>query len=136
MVHRDGTVHGRRLVCDPPSAWTELPRPVSAGAEPVGHIRLGYARASTARQSLDAQLDSPAEAGVSRVFSEKISTRATRRPELEAAVKLAGEIRSSGVAVTLVVHEHKRLGRGIETPAHGRISESDNPKSHDRPDRS
>jgi hypothetical protein len=29
-------------------------------------------------------------------------------------VKLAGEIRPSGVAVTLVVHEHKRLGRGIE----------------------
>ncbi|MDF3142879.1 MULTISPECIES: ScbA/BarX family gamma-butyrolactone biosynthesis protein [unclassified Streptomyces] len=49
-----------------------------------------------------------------RVFSEKISTRATRRPELEAAVKLAGEIRSSGIAVTLVVHEHQRLGRGIE----------------------
>ncbi|MGW1544245.1 hypothetical protein ACWCPM_29095 [Streptomyces sp. NPDC002309] len=43
-----------------------------------------------------------------------ISTRATTRPEPEAAVKLAGEIRSSGVAVTLVVHEHKRLGRGIE----------------------
>ncbi|MDX2524667.1 recombinase family protein [Streptomyces europaeiscabiei] len=51
---------------------------------------------------------------MTRVFSEKISTRATRRPELEGAVKLAGEIRSSGVAVTLVVHEHKRLGRGIE----------------------
>jgi hypothetical protein len=50
---------------------------------------------------LDAQLDSLSEAGVTRVFSEKISTRATRRPELEAAVKLAGEIRSSGVAVTL-----------------------------------
>ncbi|MDX2683075.1 recombinase family protein [Streptomyces sp. NY05-11A] len=29
-------------------------------------------------------------------------------------MKLAGEIRSSGVAVTLVVHERKRLGRGIE----------------------
>lgn len=31
-------------------------------------------------------------------------------------MKLAGEIRSSGIAVTLVVHEHehKRLGRGIE----------------------
>ncbi|MFF0034047.1 recombinase family protein [Streptomyces avermitilis] len=29
-------------------------------------------------------------------------------------MKLAGEIRSSGVAATLVVHEHKRLGRGIE----------------------
>jgi hypothetical protein len=25
-----------------------------------------------------------------------------------------GEIRSSGIAVTFVVHEHKRLGRGIE----------------------
>ncbi|MEU6400722.1 recombinase family protein [Streptomyces cinnamoneus] len=98
----------------PGSVWTELPRPASAGAEPVGHVRLGYARASTARQSLDAQLDSLTEVGVARVFSEKISTRATRRPELEAAVKLAGEIRSSGVRVTLVVHEHKRLGRGIE----------------------
>ncbi|ROQ78380.1 DNA invertase Pin-like site-specific DNA recombinase [Streptomyces sp. CEV 2-1] len=98
----------------PGSVWTELPRSASASAEPVGHVRLGYARASTARQSLDAQLDSLTEAGVTRVFSEKISTRATRRPELEAAVKLAGEIRSSGVAVALVVHEHKRLGRGIE----------------------
>ncbi|WP_455568359.1 zinc finger domain-containing protein [Streptomyces hawaiiensis] len=25
----------------PGSVWTELPRPVSAGAEPVGHVRLG-----------------------------------------------------------------------------------------------
>jgi Resolvase, N terminal domain len=98
----------------PGSVWTELPRPASVGAEPVGHVRLGYARASTARQSLNAQLDALAEADVTRVFSEKISTRAAKRPELEAAVKLAGEIRSSGVAVTLVVHEHKRLGRGIE----------------------
>ncbi|MFE5038948.1 recombinase family protein [Streptomyces sp. NPDC056683] len=98
----------------PGSVWTELPRPASTGTASAGHVRLGYARASTARQSLDAQLDSLAEAGVTRVFSEKISTRATRRPELEAAVKLTREIRSSGVAVTLVVHEHKRLGRGIE----------------------
>jgi DNA invertase Pin-like site-specific DNA recombinase len=29
-------------------------------------------------------------------------------------VKLATAIRSSSVAVTLVVHAHKRLGRGIE----------------------
>ncbi|MFJ6661234.1 hypothetical protein ACIQNG_33545 [Streptomyces sp. NPDC091377] len=29
-------------------------------------------------------------------------------------MRLAGEIRSSGVAVTLVVREHERLGRGIE----------------------
>jgi hypothetical protein len=98
----------------PGSVWAELPRSVSADVEPVGRVRLGCARASTARQSLDAQLDSLAEAGVTRVFSEKISTRATKRPEPEAAVKLAGEIRSSGAAVTLVVHEHKRLGRAIE----------------------
>ena len=98
----------------PGTAWTELPRPRTAGDEPAGHVRLGYARASTARQSLDSQLDSLTEAGVTRIFSEKISTRATQRPELEAAVKLAGELRASGVRVTLVVHEHKRLGRGIE----------------------
>lgn len=98
----------------PGSVWTELPRPAGAGTEPAGHVRLGYARASTARQSLDSQLDSLAEAGVTRIFSEKISTRATQRPELDKAVKLAGELRASGVAVTLVVHEHKRLGRGIE----------------------
>ncbi|WP_438816700.1 recombinase family protein [Streptomyces morookaense] len=98
----------------PGSAWAELPRPRNAGDQPVGHVRIGYARASTARQSLDTQLDSLAEAGVTRVFSEKISTRAARRPELEAAVKLARDIRGSGVAVTLVVHEHKRLGRGID----------------------
>jgi hypothetical protein len=62
----------------PGSAWTELPRPMRAGAEPAGHVRLGYARASTARQSLDAQLDLLGEAGVTRAFS-----RATKRPELD-----------------------------------------------------
>ena len=101
----------------PGSVWVELPRPVVAGVEPVGHVRIGYARASTVRQSLDTQLDSLKEAGVSRVFSEKISTRVTSRPELERAVTLAREMRASGVAVTLVVHEHKRLGRGIELAA-------------------
>ncbi|WP_033324337.1 recombinase family protein [Streptomyces yerevanensis] len=98
----------------PGSAWIELPRPRTAGTQLTGHARIGYARASTTRQSLDSQLDALAEAGVTRVFSEKISTRARTRPELEAAVALAREMRTSGVAVTLVVHEHKRLGRGIE----------------------
>ncbi|MET7300406.1 recombinase family protein [Embleya sp. NPDC005575] len=83
----------------------------------MGHIRLGYARACTARQSLDAQLDSLAEAGVTRVFSEKVSTRATRRPELDKVVHLARELRASGARVTLVVHEHKRLGRAIDLAA-------------------
>ncbi|MFF4574664.1 recombinase family protein [Streptomyces sp. NPDC001410] len=98
----------------PGTAWVELPRPAGASAEPVGHVRIGYARASTARQSLDTQLDSLHEHGITRVFSEKISTRATKRPELEKAVTLAREIRASGVRVTVVVHEHKRLGRGID----------------------
>lgn len=101
----------------PGSTWTELPRPLETDSKPSGHVRIGYGRASTTRQSLDSQLDALTEAGVTRVFSEKISTRATQRPELEAAVRLAGEIRSSAVRVTLVVHEHKRLGRGIELAA-------------------
>jgi DNA invertase Pin-like site-specific DNA recombinase len=87
---------------------------VNAGAAPAGHVRLGYARASTARQSLDTQVDSLTEAGVTRIFSEKISTRAAVRAELDTAVALARELRASGVAVTLVAHEHKRLGRGID----------------------
>ncbi|WP_246243296.1 recombinase family protein [Amycolatopsis pithecellobii] len=76
--------------------------------------RIGYARAFTARQSLGTQLASLARAGVTPVFSEKISTRALRRPELDKAVTLAREMRASGLSVTLVVHEHKRLARGIE----------------------
>ena len=60
------------------------------------------------------RLDSLAAAGVTRIFHEKISTRAATRPELDKAVALAREMRASGAAVTLVVHEHKRLGRGID----------------------
>jgi hypothetical protein len=40
----------------PGSAWTELPRPATAGTA-AGHVRIGYARASTVRQSLDTQTD-------------------------------------------------------------------------------
>jgi DNA invertase Pin-like site-specific DNA recombinase len=101
----------------PGSAWAELPRPPAAGAAPTGHVRIGYARVSTVRQSLDTQMDSLRASGVTRIFSEKISTRATTRPELDKAVALAREIRGSGVAVTLVVHEHKRLSRSIELAA-------------------
>ncbi|MFD1933305.1 recombinase family protein [Nonomuraea mangrovi] len=101
----------------PGSLWVELPRPPAAGAEPAGRMRIGYARASTVRQSLDTQLDALKAARVARVFAEKISTRAVVRPELERAVALAAEMRASGLAVTLVVHEHKRLGRGIELAA-------------------
>jgi DNA invertase Pin-like site-specific DNA recombinase len=101
----------------PGSAWTELPRSPAAGAAAAGHVRIGYARASTARQSLDTQTDSLKASGVTRIFAEKISTRAVTRPELGKAVALAREIRASGAAVTIAVHEHKRLGRGIELAA-------------------
>jgi DNA invertase Pin-like site-specific DNA recombinase len=97
----------------PGSMWVELPRPAAAGTETTGHAKIGYARASTARQSLDTQLDSLKAAGITRIFSEKISTRATVRPELDKAIALARDMRASGIAVTLVVHEHKRLGRGL-----------------------
>jgi len=101
----------------PGSAWTELPRPAAAGTATAGHVRIGYARASTVRQSLDTQTDSLKAAGITRIFAEKISTRALTRPELGKTVALAREIRASGAAVTIVVHEHKRLGRGIELAA-------------------
>ncbi|MEV0688532.1 recombinase family protein [Nocardia sp. NPDC050378] len=101
----------------PGSVWAELPRPAATVDETGAHVRIGYARASTVRQSLDTQLDSLRAAGIRRIFSEKISTRAQTRPELDRAVALAREIRASGAAVTLVVHEHKRLGRGIELAA-------------------
>ena len=101
----------------PGSTWIELPRPAASAAGSAARVRIGYARASTARQSLDIQLDSLTAVGVTRIFSEKISTRAAVRPELDKAVTLAREIRASGAAVTIVVHEHKRLGRGIELAA-------------------
>jgi DNA invertase Pin-like site-specific DNA recombinase len=106
------------------------PRAPQAGlglgrAAPPGGARRRAGRARTDRvrprlhrpQSLDTQTDSLRAAGVTRIFAEKISTRAVTRPELDRAVALARELRASGVAVTLVVHEHKRLGRGIELAA-------------------
>lgn len=101
----------------PGAVWVQLPPPARANVASTGHARIGYARASTVRQSLDTQLDALAAAGVTRVFSEKISTRVARRPELENAMAFAREMRASGLAVTLVVHEHKRLGRGLELAA-------------------
>ncbi len=67
-------------------------------------MRIGYARASTVRQSLDTQVDSLLASGITRIFSEKISTRAASRPELDRAVALARELRAFGVTITLVVH--------------------------------
>ncbi|WP_157420454.1 hypothetical protein [Actinomadura kijaniata] len=51
--------------------------------------------------------------GGGRYRPAQISTR----PELDKTHTLARELRASGVAVALVIHEHKRLGRGVELAA-------------------
>ncbi|MCX5537704.1 recombinase family protein [Streptomyces sp. NBC_00006] len=99
----------------PGQRWEQLPTPATAKpAGAAGSVRLGYARASTARQSLDYQLDALNDADVTRIFSEKVSTRVKTRPELGKAIDFARELRTTGLDVTLVVHEHKRLGRGSD----------------------
>lgn len=69
-------------------------------------MRIGYARVSTARQSVDRQIDELMAAGCERVFSEVASgKRGAHRPQWDAclATLRAGD--------TLVVTELSRLGR-------------------------
>ncbi len=63
----------------PGSAWTEPSRSLAARTETAEHVRIEYARASTVRQSLDALK----AAGITRIFAEKISTRAKVKTELD-----------------------------------------------------
>jgi len=95
---------------------TTSPIPLDDRGTPHG-TRSGNGDQVANRQLLDTQAGALRAAGVTRIFAEKISTRALTRPELDKAVALAREIRASGAAVTIVVHEHKRLGRGIELAA-------------------
>lgn len=44
---------------------------------------------------------------MTRVFAEKISTRAMKRPQLEAAMKLAGELKASDVGREFLIGELK-----------------------------
>ncbi len=68
---------------------------------------LGYARVSTDEQSLDAQLDALARAGVERTFSDKVSGTVRRRPELD---RLLDQLRSGDV---VVVAKYDRLARSL-----------------------
>jgi len=63
---------------------------------PSADIRIGYARCSTLGQELDSQLDALTKHGIPRetIFSEKISTRIRVRPQFEAALAAAREIKA------------------------------------------
>ncbi len=69
---------------------------------------LGYARVSTDDQSLDAQLDALARAGVERTFSDKMSGTVRRRPELD---RLLDQLRPGDV---VVVAKYDRLARSLK----------------------
>ncbi|MGW3494883.1 recombinase family protein [Streptomyces sp. NPDC001020] len=78
-------------------------------------MRFVYARCSTLAQELQSQLDALAGRGIPRdkIFSEKISTRVRVRPQFEAALKAAREIKAHAphCRVIFTVYEMKRLGR-------------------------
>ncbi|WP_037935328.1 recombinase family protein [Streptosporangium roseum] len=102
---------------DPGQPW--LPgTPPSAAPEtdaPGADIRIGYARCSHLTQELQSQLDALSAHGIPRdkIFSEKISTRIRVRPQFEAALTLAREIKAHAphCRVLFPVYEMKRLER-------------------------
>ena len=87
----------------------------TAGRHPAADIRIGYARCSTLTQELQSHLDALAAHGIDRdkIFSGKISTRVRLRPQFEAALALARQIKAHAphCRVILTVNELKRLGR-------------------------
>jgi DNA invertase Pin-like site-specific DNA recombinase len=100
---------------NPGKPWKPGPEIVAAIAEttPGKPIRIGYARCSTAGQDLSSQIDALTAAGCRQIFSEKISTRVKTRPEFEAALKLAADIKRAAPdqIVIFTVHELKRPAR-------------------------
>lgn len=68
---------------------------------------IGYARISTLDQSLDAQTDALNEAGVERIYADKISGSKRDRPELG---KLLDQLRPGDV---VVVAKYDRLARSL-----------------------
>lgn len=68
---------------------------------------LGYARISTADQSLDAQADALTVAGAERIFADAIAGTARQRPELD---RLLDQLRAGDV---VVVAKYDRLARSL-----------------------
>ncbi|MGR3590465.1 MAG: recombinase family protein [Limimaricola soesokkakensis] len=69
---------------------------------------LGYARASTGGQNLEAQVDALEAAGAERTYSEKISASQLDRPELD---RLLDQLRPGDV---VVVAKYDRLSRSLQ----------------------
>ncbi|WP_405683786.1 recombinase family protein [Streptomyces sp. NBC_01387] len=93
---------------------TPAPAPIDPET-PTADIRIGYARCSSLTQELQSQLDALAGHGIPRdkIFSEKTSTRVRVRPQFEAALAAAREIKAHAphCRVIFTVNEMKRLGR-------------------------
>ncbi|MFF1358533.1 recombinase family protein [Streptomyces sp. NPDC058297] len=93
---------------------TPVPAPVDPDS-PSADIRIGYARCSSLTQELQSQLDALAERGIPRdkIFAEKISTRVRVRPQFEAALAAARDIKAHAphCRVIFTVNEMKSLGR-------------------------
>ncbi|ONI81380.1 resolvase [Actinosynnema sp. ALI-1.44] len=81
--------------------------------QPGDPIRIGYARCSTAQQDLDIQIEALRKARCRTIFSEKISSRISVRPEFEKALALAHQIKQAAPhqPVIFTVHEFKRPAR-------------------------
>ncbi|SED88635.1 Site-specific DNA recombinase [Arthrobacter alpinus] len=68
---------------------------------------IGYARVSTADQSLDLQIDALEAAGCTKIFREKKAGSGVDRPELKACMEYLRE------GDTLAVYKLDRLGRSL-----------------------
>ncbi len=73
----------------------------------VGSMRIGYARVSTADQSVSMQIDALRTAGCVQIYEEHASGKQNDRPELARALKALGK------GDTLVVWRLDRLGRSL-----------------------
>ena len=70
-------------------------------------MRVGYARVSTVVQDEALQTDALHKAGVVRIYTDKVSTRLERRPQLDALLERAD------TGDTIVVWRLDRLARSL-----------------------
>ena len=75
-------------------------------------MTIGYARVSTAGQTLDGQTDLLTQAGCVRIYSEKISGVKKERPQLD---RMMDTLRDGD---TVIITELTRLGRSVRELLH------------------